>query len=115
MHIEKISLSLSWSDEEDVRRIRKFENEGDTFSVKIIANDKVVRSQKLSNLHNEQGIINLEYNSDKLNDENFSTYIEVELIECGDFYPAFGGQIITIKDESNSFTLNVDVTYRDHN
>jgi dipeptide/tripeptide permease len=114
MQIEQIELTLKWSDEDDIRRIRKFENNGDTFSVKIIVNDRVVNSQKVKNLHGEQGVINLEYNSDNSNDEIYVAYVEVGLIECGDFYPAFGGKLITIKDESNIFNLDVDVTYRDY-
>lgn len=106
-YINRIELSLIWSDEEDVKRLRRFENKGDTFSVKIKVNEEIVKSQKLTNLHNEQGKITLDYSSDKINE----AYIEVELIECGDYYPAFGGKLITIEDKSNSFKLNVDVTY----
>lgn len=106
-YINRIELSLIWSDEEDVKRLRRFENKGDTFSVKIKVNEEIVKSQKLTNLHNEQGKITLDYSSDKINE----AYIEVELIECGEYYPAFGGKLITIEDKSNSFKLNVDVTY----
>jgi len=110
-HVEQIYLKLSWSDEDDVRRLRKFENSGDTFLVKIIINNKVVGSDRYTNLHIEMGVINLEYLSSSFSNDSSDAKVEISLEECGDFYPAFGGRLISIDDISNSFDLEILVKY----
>jgi len=110
--IDQIALTLSWSDENDIRRLRRFENMGDTFSAKIIIDDKVVERYRCTNIHGESGIINLRYESDSFTDElGCNAYVEIELVKCGDYYPIFGANIISIKDSSNTFNLEIVVTY----
>ena len=108
--IERIILKLSWSDEKDIRRLRKFENRGDTFSVKIRIDDKVVESSRFKNKHGELGIINMRY--DGFTDElSSNANVEIELVECGDYYPVLGLNLISIEDSSNRFDLEIVVTY----
>jgi len=110
--IDKIALELSWSDENDIRRLRKFENMGDTFSAKIIIDDKVVERYRCTNMHGESGIINLRYDSDGFTDElGCNANVEIELVKCDDYYPVFGANMISIKDSSNMFNLEIVVTY----
>jgi MFS family permease len=110
--IDKISLTLRWSDEKDIRRIRKFENMGDTFSAKIIIDDKIVKNHSFTNTHGESGIINLRYISDSSTDQlSCNAYVKIELVKCKDYYPAFGAKLISIKDSSNMYNLEIIVTY----
>ncbi|MCK4416341.1 MAG: MFS transporter, partial [Thermoplasmatales archaeon] len=110
--IDKIALNLSWSDENDIRRLRKFENMGDTFSAKIIIDDKVVERYRYKNMHGESGIIKLRYDSDSCPDElGCIAKVEIELVKCDDYYPVFGADMISIKDSSNMFNLEMVVTY----
>jgi MFS family permease len=114
--IDKIALKLSWSDEKDIRRLRRFENKGDTFSAKIRIYDKVVESSRCKNMHGEVGIINLRYDSDGFTDElSCNANVEIELVKCGDYYPVFGINLISIKDSSNKFNLEIVVTYMTSN
>ncbi|EMR73027.1 dipeptide/tripeptide permease [Thermoplasmatales archaeon SCGC AB-539-N05] len=110
--IDQIVLRLSWSDENDIRRLRRFKNTGDTFSAKIIIDDKVVESDRFTNIHGESGIINLRYDGDSFTDEiGCNAYVEIELEKCGDYYPVFGVNMISIEDSSNMFNLEIVVTY----
>jgi len=110
--IDQIALKLSWSDENDIRRLRRFENMGDTFSAKIIIDNKVVERYRCTNMHGESGIINLKYDSDSFTDEiGCNANVEIELVKCDDYYPVFGANIISIKDSSNMFNLEIIVTY----
>ena len=110
--INKVSLKLSWSDEDDMRRLRRFENMGDTFSAKIIIDGKVVESDSFTNVHGEPGIINLKYDGASFTDDtSCNANVEIELVKCDDYYPVFGANLITIEDSSNTFDLEIVVTY----
>jgi MFS family permease len=110
--IDKISLTLRWSDEKDIRRIRKFENMGDTFSAKIIIDDKIVENHSSTNTHGKSGTINLRYVSDSPNDQlSCNAHVEIELVKCRDYYPVFGAKLISIKDSSNMYNIEIIVTY----
>jgi len=113
MFIDKINLNLSWSDEKDIRRLRKFENKGDTFIAKIIVKDKVVDRASYKNIHSKKGFINLKYDCDFLNDEKSpNAKVEIKLSKCNDYYPVFGMGLISIEDSSNTYELEIIVTYR---
>ena len=112
--IDQITLSLSWSDEKDVRRLRRFENEGDMFSAKIFVDDYLVEKDSFTNEHDQQGFINLSYEDNTDNDELISqTRVEIELVQCKDYYPAMGFDLISIEDDSNMFDLTVMVTFKE--
>ena len=113
MFIEKIALNLSWSDEKDIRRLRRFENRGDTFSAKIIIDNKVVDINRFTNIHNKPGIINFKYDSNNFIDEqSCNAKVEIVLEKCKDYYPVFGFDLISIEDSSNTYDLEIVVTYK---
>jgi len=110
-NIDHISLNLSWSDEPDIRRLRRFENRGDTFSAKLIIDNKVVDIYRCANMHDELGFINLKYDFNGFTDEIiFNANIEIELVKCDDYYPVIGADLFSIEDSSNSFNLEIVVT-----
>ena len=112
MLIDSIDLNLSWSDEEDIRRFRKFENKGDTFLAKIIVDGKVVDRDSFKNVHSKKGFINLKYDCNDLSfEQDSNAKVEIKLVECGDFYPVFGFDLISIEDSSNTYELEIIVTY----
>jgi len=113
--IDKITLNLSWSDEKDIRRLRKFENKGDTFSAKVIIDKKVVSVSRVTNIHNKLGTINLKYKINELiNEQSRDAKVKIELEKCRDYYPVFGIGLISIQDSSNTYKLDIVVTYRDN-
>jgi len=112
MFIDKVALNLSWSDEKDIRRLRKFENRGDTFSANIIVDDKVVETNRFTNMHSASGFVSLKYDSDGFVDEqSCNVKVEIELEKCEDYYPVFGFGLISIEDSSNTYDLEIVVTY----
>jgi hypothetical protein len=114
-YIDQIDLRFSWTDEKDIRRLRKFENQGDTFSVSIIINEKIVTQDSFTNEHDKHGYINLKYEGNEFSD-NLSSNIDVKikLEECKDYYPIFGFNIFSIEDASNTYTLEVEVNYLEY-
>jgi MFS family permease len=111
-YIDQITLNLNWADEPDIRRLRKFENTGDTFTAKIIIDEKVVDEFSSKNNHEESGKINLRYDSSGItNKVDLKANVIIELVKCGNFYPFFGFKLISIEDSSNTFELEIDVTY----
>ncbi|MDG6224955.1 MAG: MFS transporter [Candidatus Thermoplasmatota archaeon] len=111
--IDQIYVNLSWVDEPDMRRsLRRYENEGDTFAARICKDDIVVEEGYGTNPHEQPGEIRIVYKSDKNNsdtDQNFN--VEIQLIECGDQYPALGIGAMSIDDVSNSYDLQIVVVY----
>lgn len=111
-YIDQIVLNLSWADEPDIRRLRRFENTGDTFSAKIIIDNKVVDEYRCTNMHDQSGKINLRYDAAGFTNKiGCNANVEIELVKCGNFYPVFGFRLISIEDSSNTFNLEIDVTY----
>lgn len=112
--IHQISLSLSWSDEKDFRRLRKFENEGDTFSASINLDNEVVDKDRFTNQHTKQGYIQLKYQANELGENITNGKAEITLEKCGDYYPKVGFDLFSIEDSSNDYNLEIDVTYVDY-
>jgi hypothetical protein len=111
-YIDQIALKLSWTDESDIKRFRRFENTGDTFSAKIIIDNKVVDKYRITNMPDQSGKINLRYDAAGFtNIIGCNVNVEIELVNCGDFYPVFGLGLISIEDSSNVFNLEIVVIY----
>ena len=66
------------------------------------------------NIHDKPGFINLNYEGNKGSDElSSNATVEIELVKCKDYYPAVGFNIISIEDSSNTYDLEIVVTYID--
>lgn len=114
-YIDKINLKLSWSDENDIRRLRKFENKGDTFSASIIIDEQIVAKDSITNEHDKQGCLNLKYDSNEVETfHNSNAIVEIYLEECNDFYPVIGLNKLSIDDSSNTYELEIMVYYIDY-
>jgi hypothetical protein len=112
--IRSINVTLTWSDESDIRRLRLYENQPDTFSVSIIDPEgKVLKEKSGSNPRNGEGRIDIPFQMD---DETMISYkdagdftVEVTLTESGNYEPRLGGSVLVINDGANSFDLVVEV------
>lgn len=114
LSIKEITLNLTWNDEQDVRRVRKYENKGDTFSTKIIVKNRIVAQASDTNLHNQPGFINV-HHQETVDYKKLPTqaHVEIKLRECQDYFPAIGFNILSIDDTSNTYSLEITVTYLD--
>ncbi len=110
MEIESITVHLEWTDEADVRRVRMYENSGDTFSISVSTNNSEPDQADHTNAHGNPGSIELEHAPGNLSTMGV---VEVRLTACGDQHPAIGGNVLAIEDTSNSFQLEVIVAYRE--
>jgi len=96
----------------DIRRIRRFKNTGDTFSARIILDNTIVKQDRETNKHKQLGNIHLSYNQEEFLDNGFSqALVEIELVECGNYYPYIGLGLISIEDTSNTYEISIVVNY----
>ncbi len=108
------NISLTWQDEDDIQRLRTYENEPDTFKLSIEMTNITSVSNSGSNTHGSEGTIELDlsFNGEPENYNWTGTYnVIVELVSAGDFSPGVGVGLIGFGDTSNSFELVVDYTY----
>lgn len=114
--IRSINASLSWTDEPDIRRIMKYENQPDSFTMKILdPSGNVLKEGTGENAHGEPGSISL---SCPLEDNEMVGYIgqgdftvSVTLDSALDYTTRLGFR--TISDDGNAFTLDIAVTFYD--
>jgi len=111
-YILSVDLDLRWEDEPDFRRIRRFENTEDTFSMKLMINDsEIIQSSEVKE-YDDASSIHLFYDAELQDIIQWGKgKVKVELVECGDFYPKFGLGLMSIDDSSNSYDIHIDVTY----
>ena len=111
-YILSVDLDLRWEDEPDFRRIRRFENTEDTFSMKLMINDsEIIQSSEVKE-YDDASSIHLFYDAELQDIIQWGKgKVKVELVECGNFYPKFGLGLMSIDDSSNSYDIHIDVTY----
>jgi len=114
--IEHINVSLTWSDEQDIRRIRLFENTPDTFSVEIIGPEgNISLRSSASNDGGSDGEIVLskvltpEEIRNTMGRGGFKVIITLE--EVGDYEARLGAGIIGPSDTGNDFSISIEIGY----
>jgi hypothetical protein len=114
--IRSINVTLSWTDEPDIRRIRNYENQPDEFTLKVIdPQGKVLKESTISNTHEEAASLFVPMTLDDnalinyMGQGDFS--VEVTLNVAGDYRPRPG--IRTIADDGNDFSLDLITIYYD--
>jgi hypothetical protein len=110
MSIESINAKLTWSDEDDIRRLRRYENSGDAFSLEMTMDNASIDQRESTNSHGDPGSIEIEYQPTNM---TFEAVFEITLVECGNYNAAIGGGFLIIEDTSNSYQLEVTVSYRE--
>jgi hypothetical protein len=114
--IRSINVTLTWTDEPDLRRIRLYENQPDEFEIKILGPEgNTLDSGRGSNPQGLEGSIPL---SVMLDDESIVGYIgkgsftvSITMVDAGDYEPRFG--IRTMADNGNDYELDMTVQYFD--
>lgn len=110
-NVSKIYLNLTWYDEPDIRRIRRFEKSSDNFEAKILINGGVVKEKSKENPQNEDGKINLKCDAFDLDKKISEIAFEIKLINSGDFYPRIGPGWFPIEDTESSYKLDFVIIY----
>jgi len=114
--ITGISVLVTWEDEDDIRRVRLYENQPDTFKVSIIGpNNTELGSNSASNEEGQQGQVSSVVNLDEEQVAEFYDKEEFEVViilqEAGDYEPRFGLSFITLQDNGNSFNYEIEIMY----
>lgn len=116
--IRKVDVSLIWTDEPDIRRIRVYENQPDTFNAKILdPTGKTLADMTSENTIGSSGTISI---SIDLDDATMIDYkgvgpfsIQVTLVDAGDYEPRLGLNLMSINDNSNEYSLTASVVFYD--
>jgi membrane protease YdiL (CAAX protease family) len=111
--IMEITITLTWTDEDDIQRVRTWENNPDTFAVTITCLNQTATAEA-SNVHGQQGTVTTtltlaESDISPLYDEG-STYeatIEITMVEAGNLLTT---GLIGYTDAGNDYTYEIITT-----
>ncbi|UCH90071.1 MAG: hypothetical protein JSV49_05360, partial [Thermoplasmata archaeon] len=117
-YISLIVVTVTWQDEDDIQRVRTFQNQPDTFSVALSGLNSTPVEATGSNSHGSPGTINAELSFSKeqiaqgiLDEgENYQCTIEITMVEAGPYIaPPLGA--IGFVDDGNDFQYEAQITY----
>ncbi|MGA1820195.1 MAG: hypothetical protein ACMUHU_04210 [Thermoplasmatota archaeon] len=121
-YIKNVTAMISWTDESNPPRptVRRYENQPDTFSVRIMSPYGNTSDNQASNSIGSAGtvetVISLDdlflnqlYGENKLGMGNWT--VEVTLTSTGAWTPMRGLGLLDLPDNSNAFSLSVDYEY----
>lgn len=115
-YIKQVTITVTWTDEPDIQRVRTYENQPDTFSVMIMGANASANDQG-SNPHGGEGSITAElaFSEDEVaqiiesDGENYEVIITITLEEAGNFRPGVG--VIGYEDTSNAYEYQLDIVW----
>jgi len=122
-YIKNLTAKLSWTDESDPPgrpRLRRYENQPDTFSLRVIPPDGNSSDTQGANPIGSAGTLevpvsltddylNQLYRENRLGIGNWT--VEVTLVSTGMWTPVLGPGLIGLTDSSNAFSLSIDYDY----
>jgi membrane protease YdiL (CAAX protease family) len=116
-YVKSVTITVTWTDEPDIQRVRTYENQPDTFSVEITGLNKTAE-ETAANTHGSEGTVSteLEFTDEELvqvlSDGDMAVYevsVEITMVEAGMFAPGVG--IIGYTDNGNSYEYEMVVTW----
>jgi len=122
-YIKNITAMVSWTDESDPPgrpRLRRYENQPDTFSLRIISPYGNTSDNQGSNTIGSAGTVETDISMDDVylnqlykegNIGMGNWTVEVTLTSTGIWTPVLGPGVIGLTDSSNAFSLSVDYEY----
>ena len=127
--IRNVSAVLTWVDESDrpgMPRLRRYENQPDTFELRTLPPIGNGSSQTAQNPVNSEGVIELSHSHtldelytmiEEARSSQNSTLpdweLAVKLVSAGDWAPVLPPKLIGYIDDSNSYILEVTIEYYD--
>jgi hypothetical protein len=112
-NIRFINCTLTWKDEDDIQRLRAYENSPDTFTLDI-SMQNFSESASGSNVHGSSGeiIIDLAFDDEPEYFNYTGEYtFDVTLVTAGNYLPRLGPGVIGLTDNGNQFDLTVEYVY----
>ncbi|MGA1848130.1 MAG: hypothetical protein ACMUHB_02205 [Thermoplasmatota archaeon] len=123
--IKNMTVKLSWSDESEPPgrpRVRRYENQPDTFSLRVAQSNGNSSSDSGSNRIGSPGTleVTISLEDDELSElykagtaGNGTWLVEISLTDCGMWIPVLGPGLIGLTDSGNEFSVSIDYEYYD--
>jgi len=117
-HIQAVTVTVTWTDEDDVQRLRTFENQPDTFSVNVFG-PNVTAGDTGANPRGGEGSISASISltneeiSDLIVEEegNYTVDIVIVLDTVGDFEPRTGMGAVGFIDAGNAYEYEIEIIW----
>lgn len=113
--IISIRVDIDWNDEDDIRRIRLYQNTPDEFSVSIIDPEGGMKVGTAKNPEGGSGSLSV---SRDLTHEEVAQFldmgdftVEVTLVQSGDYEARLGIGLLKLTDDSNDYSFKITTTY----
>jgi membrane protease YdiL (CAAX protease family) len=115
-YIQEVIVEVTWTDEDDMQRLRTYENNPDAFSITITGLGQGARGQG-ENTHGSPGSAsaNLTFSFDQINigivevGENYNVIVDISMDMAGDYFTRFGA--LGFQDPGNDYSYQIDITY----
>jgi hypothetical protein len=123
--IKNMTVRLSWSDESDPPgrpRIRRYENQPDTFSLQVTESNGNSTVENGANRIGSPGMleISISIEDGDLNElykegiaGNGTWTVGISLTDCGMWTPVLGPGLLGLTDAGNEFSVSIDYEYYD--
>lgn len=118
MLIRSVSLELRWTDEQDIRRIRLYENQPDTFSLTIVGPDpNMTKTMTGENTRGGDGILSVDmsFSDDDIrsfmDEGGYNVSYTITLVETGMYLPRLGPGFIGLIDSGNSYEYTAVINW----
>lgn len=112
--VVSVSATLTWADEDDIQRLRTFENQPDGFTLSLGSGDNQT-SDSAVNSQGGEGEISLTFEVDERwimeNNETYLITATVTMDQAGNYMPVTGPGVIGFEDQGNSYSLTLEIIY----
>ncbi|MCK5773241.1 MAG: hypothetical protein KAH57_05585 [Thermoplasmata archaeon] len=114
--IISIKVDINWRDEDDIRRIRLYENTPDEFTISIIDPEEGVEVDSAKNPKDGEGTLSV--SMDLNTPEEVAQFIDkgdffvgITLTQAGNYDARAGIGLISLTDDSNDYSYKITTTY----
>ena len=116
-YIAAVEVTMSWTDEPDMRQGRYYENQPDTFMLRI-SGPNVTDSDQGANPRNGEGSLSagIALTKDEMSEllteeDNYTVTVEITLAEAGNYEARVGLGVVQLVDDSNDYSYEMTVTW----
>jgi len=118
-YIAEVNVKLTWTDEEDIQRVRTFENQPDTFRVTISGPGNNTKTGASENPKGGQGTVmqSLTFNKSEIEamvdegDDDYNVTVLIEMVTAGSFQATTGPGLIGFTDTGNDYSYEIEVVW----
>ena len=117
-YISGITVTLTWTDEPDIQRLRLYENQPDTFSVEVNG-PNTTASDSGANPRDGQGEISttLSIPTEDIpgiistDGHNYTVGVLISMVEAGNYIPRAGAGAVGLLDEGNQYDYEIIIAW----